>query len=100
MTISLNASLFNDTDILEIPIPSGGSLVICNIDEHFIFNYFDVKIQKILFYKKTEDSEYISCPSILGLSNSILALVPLDPMYYGYTASITNIDKFIIEVYE
>lgn len=98
MIINLNSVEFIN-DFFTITLPNGSLLVLNKVDEDFmtedkecIVNGINIEIQR--------ETEYISCPCVIGLGNDLMQIVTDYKEYEGEVLTPENMRYCTIEVYE
>lgn len=98
MTIDLSKVEFVN-DFFTVTLPDGNLLVLNKVDEDFMADDAEC-IVKAINIEVQKDSEYVTCPCVIGLGNDIMQINTEYKEYEGEVLTPDNMGYCTIEVYE
>lgn len=100
MTIDLSEIEF-EYDFFSLPLPSGNTLILNQIDESILSNGKETEIKGINIVVAIEDeSENVMCSSVIGTTNDYFTLTTGYSEYLGKTLTSDNMQYCTMEIAE
>lgn len=99
MIIDLSKLEFSN-DFARFDLPSGGALILNNVNEVIALENEAESISMINLQIEYRDGRHVKCPSVIGLGNDLIKIITEYSEYKGTVLNSDNMRFCSIEVYE